>query len=110
MQILDLALAFIGGMAAGAVYFAALWLTVHRFTHVRFAAVWLLASALLRIAALVGFLLWLSDGDLGRLLAAMAGFVLVRVAATWTVGLDRRGGVGVPRKPTSEASDAPDAR
>jgi F1F0 ATPase subunit 2 len=85
MNILDIAFSFVVGLAMGALYFGALWLTVSRFTHGGMAPAWLLVSAVIRLACLVGVLFWIAGGQVSRLLAALAGFLLVRFVVTWPI-------------------------
>lgn len=83
MSPFDLVLSFVAGAAAGAVYLAALWLCIRAVVHGGLSPAWLLASAILRLGALLGALFWIMHGDATRLIAALAGFVMVRLAATW---------------------------
>jgi F1F0 ATPase subunit 2 len=70
---------FLLGALLGGLYLAALWLTVRRLTRVRRPALWLLGSTLLRLGLLLaGFWYILGDGHWQRLLAALAGFIVVR--------------------------------
>jgi F1F0 ATPase subunit 2 len=110
MNAFDLALSFIVGLAAGAAYFAALWFTVRWLTAGRLALVWLLASAVIRVALLIGVFFWIMDGHLDRLFAALMGFLLVRLAATWPVRMGgRRHAKRQGTVPKPEATDASDA-
>lgn len=90
MDILALTPPLFVGMAAGAVYFAALWLTVSMVTAGSLGPAWLLVSALTRLALLVGVLFWIMDGQIDRLLAALAGFLAVRVATLWRIRPNKR--------------------
>lgn len=67
------------GALLGLLYFCGLWLTVQRLPRT---AWWFLASAVLRMAALLGGLFMLGGHDGRRLLAALGGIVLVRVILT----------------------------
>lgn len=68
----------VGGLLAAA-YLGGLWLTVRDIQRWRHPASWLLASFFARAAVLVAVLiLMLGDGHWERLLAAVAGFVVVR--------------------------------
>lgn len=70
---------FLLGALLGTLYLAALWLTVRRLPRARRPALWLLASTALRLGLLLaGFWYILGDGHWQRLLAALAGFVMVR--------------------------------
>jgi len=111
MNAFDLLLAFAAGLAAGSAYFMALWLTIRWFTQRTASPSWLLASAAIRLALLIGVLLWIMDGQIEKLFAALAGFLLVRFVAL------RRGRAAGRQEPNmtaipagSEASDATDAR
>ena len=91
MDVFNLALSFVVGLAAGGVYFAGLWLTVRGFAGGRLAPGWLMVSAVIRLAFLVAVLAWIMDGHLGRLFAALAGILLVRFAAIWPMRRLRAG-------------------
>lgn len=93
IDIAALALAFVVGLAAGAAYFAALWLTLRWFTRNSPSPAWLLLGAAIRLALLMGVLFWAADGQVERLVAAVAGFFLVRV-----VTLRRMRGAGQEAK------------
>ena len=81
MDIPGLVLASAVGLAAGGAYFAALWLTIRWFTQHSPSPAWLLVGAAIRLALLIGVLLWVTDGQVERLFAALAGFFLVRFVA-----------------------------
>ena len=111
MDIFELALSFVVGLAAGAVYFAALWLTVRWLVRGGVAPIWLFASAVIRLAFLIGVLFWIMDGHLTRLFAALAGFLLVRIATTWPIRARGRRRAQEPGTATTpEANDATDPR
>ena len=111
MDIFALTLPFIVGMAVGAVYFAALWLTVSRVTAGSLAPAWLLVSAVFRLALLIGVLFWIMDGQLNRLLAALVGFLLVRFAAIWQARMRKRENQRTTETAAMpEGSDATNAR
>lgn len=84
MDVTFLATAFVGGLLLGAAYFLALWATVRRLSGARHPALLLLVTATLRIAALAAGLIFVSDGQWERLLAAVGGFLIVRYAAVRT--------------------------
>jgi F1F0 ATPase subunit 2 len=111
MITLDLVLSFIVGLAAGAVYFGALWLTVRWVTRGDLAPAWLLVSAAVRLAFLMGVLFWIMDGQIDRLAAALVGFLLVRLGAIWPLRRNRdvRARKSGPTIGT-EVSDAADPR
>lgn len=108
MDFFGLMFSFCVGLASGLAYFAALWLTIRWFTQRAVSPAWLLVSAAVRLAFLIGVLFWIMDGQIEKLLAALAGFFLVRFVAL------RRGRAAARRigdiPVRSEASDAADAR
>lgn len=77
------------GAMLGAGYLGLLWLTVQRMARQSHPQRWLLASLFLRMLLLVlGFYLIMGDGRWERVMAALAGFVGVRL---FTLGrLERR--------------------
>jgi len=111
MDIFGLALSFAVGMAAGAAYFAALWLTVRWLARGKLAPAWLLGSAVIRLALLIGVLFWVMNGQADRLLVALAGFLLVRFATVWPIRASQKSSAEAPATASApEASDANDAR
>lgn len=79
----NLVLATLAGMSLGAVFFGGLWWTVRRGLASRRPALWFIGSMLLRTGIVVlGFYL-VSGGAWRRLLAALFGFVLARLIATF---------------------------
>jgi F1F0 ATPase subunit 2 len=79
-QGLWLLLMFTCGALLAAIYLGALWLTVQRISDCRHPALWLLASLLARMVLVVATFYWiLGDGHWQRLLAALAGFVTLRI-------------------------------
>ena len=82
MTLIGLIVAFAAGLALGACYLAALWLTVRRLPTLRHPAVWIAASAALRLSLLLLGFHWVMGGDWQRLLACLLGFVVARLAAT----------------------------
>lgn len=87
-----LVLAFAFGLAAGALYLAVLWLSVQRLATSRHPVLGLLAGMGLRLALLLGAFYVVMGGDWQRLLASLAGFLMMRVLVTrWlTVAEPRR--------------------
>ena len=75
-------LALLAGAALGAVFFGGLWWTVRRGVASPRPAVWFIVSFLLRAAIAGAGFVFISHGDLRRLLACLAGFLLARVAVT----------------------------
>lgn len=110
-MLFDITISFAVGLIIGAAYFAGLWFTVRRLTDTGLAPLWLFLSAIIRLALLVGALFWIMDGRWERLLAALAGILVARLAATWIarVGAASDGKEG-DRPPTIGAADADHAR
>jgi len=78
-----LILACAAGIALGAVFFGGLWWTIQRGASSPCPALLFLTSALVRMAiALVGFYL-VAGGQLQRMMACLAGFLIARLAVTW---------------------------
>lgn len=76
----DLALSFMGGICIGLFYFGGLWWTVRRLPDAKSAGLWMSASFLVRtVVSLAGFY-GIMGGEWQRLLAALLGFVAVRLA------------------------------
>lgn len=74
-----LGVAFVSGLGLGGFYFGVLWLSVRRLTDMARPGLWMTMMYLLRTAVvLLGFYL-VMDGRWQSLLAALAGFVIVRV-------------------------------
>ncbi|MDR9486077.1 MULTISPECIES: ATP synthase subunit I [Sediminimonas] len=87
------ALCFAAGMAIGAVYLGLLWAAVRALNGARPAVLFITlaaARALLVLGALAGAIA-LGAGA-GQILAALVGFIAVRVAATRRAGAAERGG------------------
>lgn len=74
----EMALAVGAGTLLGGIFFVGLALTVKHGVRAANPAVWFLASLLLRTAAALGGLYLAAGGDWRRLLAAVAGFVMMR--------------------------------
>ncbi len=78
-------LMFTCGALLAAIYLGTLWLTVQHIHNARHPALWLITSLLARMLLVVAvFYLILGDGHWQRLLAALSGFVILRI-----VTLDR---------------------
>ncbi len=75
----------IAGMLLGVVFFGGLWYTVRKGITARHPALWFSVSIILRTAiVLVGFYM-VADGQLWRLIACLAGFIIARFAVMrWT--------------------------
>ena len=79
--------AIAAGLVLGLLFYGGLWWTVRHAADFRRPALTLLASALLRISAvLVGFH-EVAGGEWSRVLLCLLGFLLARLAVTWATGL-----------------------
>lgn len=84
-------LAFLGGIALGALYFGGLWLTVQRLRVVRRPGTLLLVSFVVRtVLVLAGFYL-VMGGQWERLVACVVGFVIARFVSVWLSRYSQQG-------------------
>ena len=80
-------LAFAAGGAVAALYFASLWWTVRRVARARRPLALVAGSFLVRAALAALAIVAVGSGDALRLMAAMAGFLAVRLALVkWVRG------------------------
>ena len=79
---LDMAVVFVLGLILGAAYAAMLWIAVRQLPRMRYPAVGLISSAVLRLALVSAGLFVLMDGRWERLLIGLAGFTVARFVAT----------------------------
>lgn len=77
-EIPGLVVAFIAGIFAGFVFFGGLWLTVKRVVVDQQPALLMLASMIVRVVLVMSIFYLTSDGDLMRVFASLAGFIVVR--------------------------------
>lgn len=77
-----LTLAFLAGMALAGASMAVLWHSVRRLRTAHSPGLALLGAAALRLAAVMGLFYLVMDVRWERLLACLAGFMLVRVAVS----------------------------
>lgn len=81
-----LLLTALAGALIGAFYFGGLWLTVQRLPTTGRPVLLTVGSFAVRLGlAVLGFYL-VSGGNVGRLLAAVAGFLVVRLYMTYRLG------------------------
>jgi len=85
-----LALSGGAGAALGAFFFGTLWWTVHRGAVSRRPALWFLGGMLTRTAAVLAGFYAVGGDSWERLLACLAGFIVVRLAVVWGLGGSRR--------------------
>jgi len=81
---------FAAGLVLGALYLGALWLVLRHLPRARNPSLWLLGSAAGRIGLLLAGWYWVSGGRWDGMLACLAGFLLVRLAATRLARADIR--------------------
>ena len=74
-------LACLAGAVLGTIFFGGLWWTVRSFVSSAHGALYVLGSLLLRVGITVAGFHVVSGGQWQRLLACMAGFLLVRTLA-----------------------------
>lgn len=74
-------LGFVGmaGMMLGTFFFMGLWWTIRHALHAENPALWFAGSFIIRTAVALGGFYHLADGQWQRLVAALVGFVLIRV-------------------------------
>jgi F1F0 ATPase subunit 2 len=84
LMLFEITISFAAGLIVGTAYFVGLWFTVRRLTGAGLAPLWLIISAVVRLAFLIAALFWIMDDRWERLLAALAGILVARVVATWT--------------------------
>ena len=78
---LGLLLACLAGAVLGTIFFGGLWWTVRSFASSAHGALYVLFCLLLRVGITVAGFHFVSGGQWQRLLACMAGFLLVRTLA-----------------------------
>ncbi len=88
-QPLYLILSFSAGMALGAFYFLSLWKTLQRISEAGNPGVVLLRSYIIRTAVVLAGFYLIMDGHWQRVVAALLGFVLVRMILTRRLGKER---------------------
>ncbi|SFK43322.1 F1/F0 ATPase, subunit 2 [Nitrosomonas aestuarii] len=82
-EALFLFLMFIGGVMLAALYLSSLWFTVKCIQYTEKPVFWLIISLALRMLLLLtAFYFILKFGHWGHLLAALAGFVMLRIVST----------------------------
>jgi F1F0 ATPase subunit 2 len=86
-EFLTLALAWLAGMALGAVFFGGLWWTVRRGVSSPWAAVWFTGSLLLRMTIVLGGFYLVMGSSWQRLLLCSVGFIMARLGVTWITRL-----------------------
>lgn len=85
-RIVEYSLVLAGGMLTGVFYFGGLWLTVRRLISVQRPALLMLASFTVRTAIALALFYAIMNGSWLRLVAALAGFLVMRQVLTWSLG------------------------
>lgn len=87
MDFRALTVALIAGAVLGSIYFGSMWWVLLHLPRSRRPALLFVLSLIIRLSLLLsGFYLILQGGHLDRLLAAIFGFILVRVLLTRKLG------------------------
>jgi F1F0 ATPase subunit 2 len=98
MMMSNLSLLILSGVAGtvlGGLFFASLWWTVHRGAVSPYPMVWFLGGMLVRAGAALTGIFLVGGHSWSRLLACLAGFVVARLAVTWSL---ERGASGREQK------------
>lgn len=74
----SIAVSIIAGCLLGLLYFGGLWLTVRKIHEVAQPGLLILASFVVRMAAVLSGFYFVMSGDATRLIACLAGFLVVR--------------------------------
>ena len=85
-----LALSLGAGLVLGVVYYLSLWWTVQRLPRVRRPALWAVASLFVRLAIVLAGLYVIGDGHWQRLLAGLAGVIIMRTVFVRRLDPQRR--------------------
>ena len=99
-EALTLMLAGLAGAALGAIFYGGLWWTVRRAVSAGYPALWFLVSGLLRVGIVLAGFYVVGGGQWPRLVAALVGFIVARLAVLWLTRED-------PKQPVQEARHAP---
>lgn len=90
-QIIGIILSFLVGLGLGGVYFGGLWLTLKHLPKIKRPFIFVITSFFARTAAvLFGFYLIVTNGGIYRLLAAVLGFIIMRVVMVKMKGVNAR--------------------
>ena len=84
--ITELSIAFLLGGTVGLFHFGGLWFTIRRMSRVRNPEVEFVLSFFLRTAISIAAFFFISDGRWENILAAMAGFLAVRLIMVHRIG------------------------
>lgn len=70
--------AFIVGVFVGSLFFGGLYLTVKKLTSLKYPALFMMLSLIVRLVILAGGIYLIMDGGIKNVLSAIAGIILVR--------------------------------
>jgi F1F0 ATPase subunit 2 len=76
-------LPLIVGIALGCLFFGGLWLTVKKAVGLKYAALWVSASSLLRTAVVLAGFYFVAVGNWQKLLICVLGFIAARFIIMW---------------------------
>ena len=100
---LNLALAFVGGLTLGTLFYYGLWRTVRAAFTAPNPALWVLGSFLVRVGGAVAGLYYVGRGDWRALVGGLLGFVAARYVVTHFTRPAAPGGAPLPT-PVADAS------
>jgi len=79
-------IAFIVGVLIGILFFGGLYLTVKKLMTIKYPALFMMLSLIVRLVILAGGLYLIMDGGMKNILSAMAGIILVRLVMIAKLG------------------------
>jgi len=78
-------LGFIGGIFLGFIFFGGLYWSVNKLPEVKYPAVLMITSALVRMAILLAGIYFIAGNDIKKILSILLGVVLVKIVMIFTV-------------------------
>jgi F1F0 ATPase subunit 2 len=87
-------LALVGGLALGLLFFGGLYVSVDRLNTVRYPALMMLGSTVIRMAVLLAGVFLLMQGEVRNAAAALAGVVVAKFVLIYLVRKRALGGQG----------------
>ncbi|HSR05454.1 MAG TPA: ATP synthase subunit I [Proteiniclasticum sp.] len=79
-------IAFIVGVLVGILFFGGLYFTVKKLTTIKYPALFMMLSLIVRLVILAGGIYLIMDGGIQNVLSAMAGIILVRLVMIAKLG------------------------
>lgn len=86
MEEMKMILAFIVGALLGVVFFGGLYVTVKKLSSMKYPALFMMLSLLVRLVIMAGGIYLIMDGEIRNLLSAMAGILIVRFLMIQSLG------------------------